>query len=127
MVERDGGCCTRCPMTQVEHRAIYGRGLHVHRLDPGSVYTLNGCVTLCKPCHTEAHGGTRPCPPAKPLPIKPRTKAMPFRLGPDVLTMLDAIAADRAARTKLDTTRTDAVKAVIREEHARLVRRTKAS
>ena len=25
--------------------------LDVHRIVPGSTYTVNGCVTLCRPCH----------------------------------------------------------------------------
>jgi hypothetical protein len=57
-------------MTNDEHRATYprwksehsreqnGRSLGVHRLIPGSEYTVEGCVTLCYQCHakrTSAH------------------------------------------------------------------------
>ncbi len=49
--ERDGHACTKCNMTEAEHRELFGTDLHVHRLLPGSVYTLDGCVTLCMPCH----------------------------------------------------------------------------
>lgn len=38
-------------MSQDEHRSKFGRGLHVHRTTPGSHYTLEGCVTVCGPCH----------------------------------------------------------------------------
>lgn len=48
---RDGHCCTECGTTSDQHRARYGRTLEVHRLKPGSEYTVDGCVTLCKPCH----------------------------------------------------------------------------
>ena len=48
---RDGHRCTECGMTEGQHYARYGRGLHVHRIIPGSAYTLAGCVTLCYACH----------------------------------------------------------------------------
>jgi hypothetical protein len=38
-------------MTAVQHEAMFGRALEVHRLIPGSVYTVEGCITLCKVCH----------------------------------------------------------------------------
>jgi hypothetical protein len=56
--ERDGYCCVRCGMTNEEHRKKYrgspgrrGRSLHVHRKDPGGLYSLEGCETLCYACH----------------------------------------------------------------------------
>jgi hypothetical protein len=49
--ERDGHCCTKCGMTEAEHGARYGRRLEVHRTTPGSLYTMEGCVTLCQACH----------------------------------------------------------------------------
>jgi hypothetical protein len=59
--ERDGQRCTECSMTAAEHVACYGKTLHVHRLKPGSEYTVEGCVTLCIPCH-----GTRAGSPPVP-------------------------------------------------------------
>lgn len=39
-------------MTNEEHMERYsGRSLDVHRLVPGSDYTPDGCVTLCRKCH----------------------------------------------------------------------------
>ncbi|HVL11504.1 MAG TPA: hypothetical protein VM529_03010 [Gemmata sp.] len=38
-------------MTAAQHKAKSGRTLEVHRVVPGSLYTLEGCVTLCKACH----------------------------------------------------------------------------
>jgi 5-methylcytosine-specific restriction endonuclease McrA len=54
--QRDGYRCTRCGMTNEEHQRLYrnqhgGKSLEVHRLVPGSKYTLEGCVTLCYACH----------------------------------------------------------------------------
>jgi 5-methylcytosine-specific restriction endonuclease McrA len=48
---RDNYACTNCGMTDQQHKATFGRSLEVHRVAPGSPYTVNGCVTLCKPCH----------------------------------------------------------------------------
>jgi len=50
--ERDGYKCTECGMTNFEHVLLVGRSLEVHRLAPGSVYSIEGCVTLCQPCHS---------------------------------------------------------------------------
>ena len=60
--ERDGFRCTKCGVSNEDHLATHGKSLHVHRLTPGSVYTLEGCVTLCIPCHVlepKRKSGTR--------------------------------------------------------------------
>jgi hypothetical protein len=49
--ERDGYRCTRCGMTQERHLVRLGQILHVHRIVPGSEYTVEGCVTVCIVCH----------------------------------------------------------------------------
>lgn len=49
--ERDGYRCVECGMTQEMHVIKHGRVLDVHRTTPGSYYTLEGCETLCRPCH----------------------------------------------------------------------------
>lgn len=49
--ERDAYRCTECGMTNFEHVLNTGKSLEVHRLDPGTEYTVEGCVTLCKSCH----------------------------------------------------------------------------
>lgn len=60
--ERDGYVCTRCGMTEAAHREKYGTALEVHRLQPGSLYTLAGCATMCRPCNAAGprlpHGAT---------------------------------------------------------------------
>lgn len=43
--------CVVCGLTNDLHRKRYGRILEVHRLLPGSIYTADGCITLCKACH----------------------------------------------------------------------------
>lgn len=52
--ERDGHRCTQCGLDHPSHVALYGRTLDVHRVVPGSVYTVEGCVTLCRACHGPA-------------------------------------------------------------------------
>jgi 5-methylcytosine-specific restriction endonuclease McrA len=49
--QRDGRRCTKCGITEREHVRRHNRGLHVHRIVPGSLYSLEGCVTLCISCH----------------------------------------------------------------------------
>lgn len=58
--ERDGYACTKCGMTDEQHRATYNQTLQVHRVVPGSDYSLAGCVTVCQVCHG-------------PLPRRPRS------------------------------------------------------
>lgn len=48
---RDDYRCTKCGLTNAQHYAKYGKALDVHRLVPGSVYTVEGSVTLCRICH----------------------------------------------------------------------------
>jgi cytochrome c553 len=48
---RDGFRCAQCGLTNDEHRQRTGKQLEVHRLEPGSLYTMEGCVTLCRQCH----------------------------------------------------------------------------
>jgi hypothetical protein len=51
--ERDKYRCRACCMSDKAHRKQYGRGLEVHRVLPGSAYSLEGCITLCASCHDE--------------------------------------------------------------------------
>lgn len=48
---RDGMACTDCGRTNEKHIEQTGKQLEVHRLTPGSRYTVEGCVTLCFWCH----------------------------------------------------------------------------
>lgn len=52
--KRDKYRCTKCGMTNRKHKKIHcGRSLQVHRKNPGSEYSLEGCVTLCVSCHNK--------------------------------------------------------------------------
>jgi hypothetical protein len=79
--QRDGHCCTRCGMTNAAHLLRYKKSLHVHRLEPGSVYTVAGCVTLCYACHG-------------PEPRLPRSLPKP-RVDAEVLHLARTVAAFR--------------------------------
>jgi hypothetical protein len=49
--ERDGNRCVDCGFSP-------GAGqdnLHVHRLIPGSQYTVDGCIAVCPKCHARRH------------------------------------------------------------------------
>jgi hypothetical protein len=70
--ERDGNCCADCGMVNKDHTAKYGRGLHVHRLVPGSRYTVEGCILVCTPCHWLRHGAKQF--KAQPIKFVPRNK-----------------------------------------------------
>lgn len=52
--ERDGYKCQECGMTQEEHKKKHKSGLEVHRITPGSEYSVEPgvCETLCKICHS---------------------------------------------------------------------------
>ncbi len=56
--ERDGDACVDCGTTGRTNMANVGMILDVHRLVPGSPYTIDGCVTVCKRCHGERHVGS---------------------------------------------------------------------
>ena len=51
---RDNYKCVDCGSEQDE-----GRSLDVHRLKPGSRYTVRGCVTVCQKCHRQRHKGLK--------------------------------------------------------------------
>lgn len=53
--ERDGRRCVDCGMTSEQSVEVYGKELDVHRLVRGSAYTLAGCVTVCRSCHSKRH------------------------------------------------------------------------
>lgn len=55
--DRDGLACVDCGCTDKEHRERTSRGLEVHRIVPGSEYTVDGCVTVCRICHGLRHRG----------------------------------------------------------------------
>lgn len=49
--ERDGWRCTKCGMTNDDHKRKTGRALQVHRTEPGKLYRVETCILLCRRCH----------------------------------------------------------------------------
>lgn len=84
---RDDYRCTDCGMSAEEHVRLYRRNLDVHRLVPNSKYTVEGCVTLCKPCHK-----TKPKSPRGT--VRRTMKTMRLPLNQEETAALDALAAD---------------------------------
>lgn len=78
---RDGYRCTRCGTTAKQNYRKYKQALDVHRVVPGSRYSLRGCITLCKECHNLAH---------RRVPGKVYTKSI--KISADIRQMLGAIA-----------------------------------
>ncbi len=50
--KRDGHRCADCGR---QRAYAYAPRLDVHRISPGSEYTVEGCVTLCRRCHKRRH------------------------------------------------------------------------
>jgi DNA-binding XRE family transcriptional regulator len=55
---RDGERCVVCSLDAGTHKKRYGKTLEVHRIVPGSEYSMQPgvCVTLCVVCHDALHG-----------------------------------------------------------------------
>jgi hypothetical protein len=90
--------CTECGLTDRQHRMRFGRTLDVHRVTPGVPYTVDGCITLCRPCHSgkpKLPYGTRP-------PFRRRSGEV-FPLGTKINTDLAAAlgAFMRTSRPKV--------------------------
>jgi hypothetical protein len=57
---RDGHKCVDCSITAKEYWARSRKRLDVHRLTPGSKYTVEGTVTVCRRCHKRRHAKEKP-------------------------------------------------------------------
>jgi transcriptional regulator with XRE-family HTH domain len=55
---RDGNRCVICQIDEQTHEKRFRQTLEVHRIVPGSDYSINWgvCVTLCEECHDAMHG-----------------------------------------------------------------------
>jgi hypothetical protein len=84
---RDGKC-VKCGITTEQHREEFGYNMDVHRVVPGSFYTIEGCVTLCRKCH-----GPEPRTPRGVVPEY--RQACIVRLKPRMAEALDAYIASR--------------------------------
>ena len=54
VIERDGGKCRFCGMTNEQHREEHTNGLHVHHIVPrktGGSDRVENLITVCKECH----------------------------------------------------------------------------
>ena len=100
--ERDGDRCAHCGMVAVVHMMRWGRALEVHRIVPGSIYTVAGCVTLCKDCHEEMPTRQRGEPDAEtegitvriPIKYKPLLQRMAKEQGVSITQVaMDALTA----------------------------------
>jgi 5-methylcytosine-specific restriction endonuclease McrA len=82
---RDGMRCTQCGLSNADHQKATGKSLHVHRLQPGSAYTVQGCISLCASCHGQA-------PRRAPGEQDREQTAVLVALDPDMYDTLKAIA-----------------------------------
>ncbi len=58
--QRDNHSCVDCGLTAKDYMERNGTLLDVHRLIPGSRYTVDGCVTVCRSCHKLRHSTRKP-------------------------------------------------------------------
>lgn len=109
--ERDGFCCTVCGMTDEQHREKYRKTLDVHRKAPGSVYTVDGCVTICQSCHGPQPrrkkgqrdlGNPHACQIALPVALYDALKTYAASKSDEDYTYTVAVAGRKAVRTFLE-------------------------
>lgn len=86
---RDGYCCTECGLTNEESLRRHGASLEIHRVIPGSDYTMNGCITLCKICHSH-----KPRQPVRRRIVRPPSVSVAIRLPIDHYARIEAEAAE---------------------------------
>lgn len=115
--ERDRDSCVECGMSAVVHLLQYGRQLEVHRIVPGSLYTVAGCVTLCSACHD---GKPHRANGEPDLEIVNNTPPRQFRLSEETMAELQFIAEHHAAETGVPQSRADAVRIAARKEVDRI-------
>lgn len=124
--EKYGNRCGRCSRTDEENIRLTGRNLHVHRLVPGSRYTVNGCILLCADCHDAAHGKkkARRFAPIK----KPRgtTPVINFRLGASVMSELDDLVEWFAAESNDRESRSSVMRKLVNREYDRRKKKGRA-
>lgn len=107
--ERDGYACVRCGITADEYRKRpkKHKTLDVHRKIPGSPYSLDGCVTLCRSCHRLTHG----------CDIDGPTKTI--KLEPDVYNRLMVIAKQQGI--SIHRLASDLLRPIVFEVYCQLV------
>jgi hypothetical protein len=114
---RDGYACTKCGMSNRKCQTTYGRSLHVHRIVPGSRYTVDGCTSLCRRCHQIEHGHVKLTMPTRTFPeLAPPTQARQFRLGEETVSQIEALAAKWGGTVK-PLSHTEVIREAIRMVH----------
>lgn len=91
---RFGRRCAACPVRDEDQKARTGRALSVHRVRPGSRYSIDGCVPLCQACHLRAHAAARRHKGIV-LPVDADLKVVPLTL-PGYGDLMDEREAARA-------------------------------
>jgi hypothetical protein len=88
---RDGNRCLECQMTEAEHQQRWGRALEVHRVVPGSLYSVEPgvCRTLCKNCH-----GPQPKRPKHTYDLASDAQRVVCYLPADVFAALQELLAE---------------------------------
>ena len=108
---RDGGCVD-CGLTNDAHFAKHGKFPDVHRLKPGEPYSVDGCVTVCRPCHRLRHKALRT---AGVVSVKGKWSELSVRLPDKRLAFaLDQIA--KAERRSRNTVMVMAIEAALASE-----------
>lgn len=111
--ERDGYACTKCGLTQADHVARTGRRLDVHRTTPGSLYSLAGCVTICRKCHgSEPKRG----PGDVDLAHAHRGRQVCVWVSEEHSARLDAFLASQKFRVPITVVVTAAIEKLLRKE-----------
>jgi hypothetical protein len=94
--ERDGYRCRDCGMTAAQHVERFGKTLEVHRVVPGSPYTVDGCVTLCRPCH-----GPKPRSPRGAVVCRNGRRLLRVVLRPETRRAVDQYIAAQRLKPRL--------------------------
>jgi hypothetical protein len=76
---------------------VDGRRLDVHRLTPGSPYSVEGCVTLCRACH----GPERKLPYKTCKPRRPGVVLMSLEIDAVLVEQMRAYAKGRGERLRM--------------------------
>ena len=87
--DRDGRCVD-CGITRAIYQVAHGKDLHVHRLKPGSRYTVDGCVALCMKCHARrpehrTYAEIRECATPKAPAMKAVSCRVPAEVYDDII------------------------------------------
>lgn len=87
--------CAACGLTNAAQKSINGRALSIHRVKPGSAYTVAGCVPLCQSCHSRSHGqARRGNMPVGPVVLPAKVAGVTCKIDSKVFGLLRGRAAE---------------------------------